>query len=158
MSLHEEMIAADGLQYEVRNYRKKNQYSWNWSCNVCGDSATNLRKARFWVDAKQQSLVCHCFNCGYSAPFTMYLRDYHAHAHESFRRSTIKESAPTTFDLDRIFNRKGVYDDTLCHLFYVDKYPDRKQWLDTLVQKKIKLKKYNINRLIQLHGEKHVKE
>ena len=103
-------------------------------------------------------LVCHCFNCGYSAPFTMYLRDFHAHAHESFRRSTIKDSAPIIFDLDRIFNRKGVSDDTLCHLFYVDKYPNRKQWLDTLVQKKIKLKKYNINRLIQLHGEKHVKE
>jgi len=96
MSLHEEMIAADGLQFEVRNYRKKGQYSWNWSCNICGDSATNSRKARFWVDAKQGSLVCHCFNCGYSAPFTLYLRDHHAHHAESFRRSTIREAAPTT--------------------------------------------------------------
>jgi len=155
MSLHEEMIAADGLQYEVRNYRKKNQYSWNWSCNVCGDSATNQRRARFWVDAKQQSLVCHCFNCGYSAPFTMYLRDYHSHVYQSFRKSIVKEGAPQIFDLDRLFTRKGVSDDTLCHLFYIDRFSDRKIWLDHLINKKLKLSKYNITKLAKLHGEYH---
>ena len=155
MSMHEEMIAADGLQFEVRNYRKKGQYSWNWSCNICGDSATNSRKARFWVDAKQGSLVCHCFNCGYSAPFTLYLRDYHAHHAESFRRSTIRESAPTTFDIDRLFNRKGISDDTLLKLFYVDKFPNQFDWLDYLKAKKIKLKRYNLERIVNLHRNYH---
>ena len=155
MSLHEEMIAADGLQYEVRNYRKKNQYSWNWSCNVCGDSATNQRKARFWVDAKQQSLVCHCFNCGYSAPFTMYLRDYHSHVYQSYRKSVIQEQAPSAFDLDRLFLRKGVGDDTLCDLFYITRFKSQRAWLDHLVEKKIRLKKYNLNKLVELHKGYH---
>ena len=57
--LHNLITIADQLTYEVRNYKKKSQYSWNWSCQVCGDSATNPRKARFWVDAKKQGLVCH---------------------------------------------------------------------------------------------------
>lgn len=149
MSLHEEMIAADGLQYEVRNYRKKNQYSWNWSCQVCGDSATNLRKARFWVDAKKGSLVCHCFNCGYSAPFRMYLRDFHSNSYETLKKSTIRENQPTLFDLDRLVSR--LDSETLTSLFYIDQYSSLNDWKTQLVSKKIKLKKYNLEILLNLH-------
>jgi transcription elongation factor Elf1 len=153
MSQHEEMIVADGLQYEVRNYRKKNQYSWNWSCQVCGDSTTNQRKARFWVDAKNNSLVCHCFNCGYSAPFRMYVRDFHAHAYENLKRANVKENQPTLFDLDRIVNRCDS--ETLTKLFYIDQYPSHVNWTNQLRSKKIKLKKYNLEVLLNLHRKYH---
>ena len=154
---HEQMIIADSLTFEVRNYRKKTQYSWNWSCQVCGDSATNPRKARFWVDAKEGSLVCHCFNCGYSSSFINYIKDYHPNHYERFRKDTVQANAPVVFDLDRLFTRKGIAKEDLAKLFYVDKYPDVKQWAKILVNKKIKLSRYNLDILINLHKEHHEK-
>ena len=155
--LHNLITIADQLTYEVRNYKKKSQYSWNWSCQVCGDSATNPRKARFWVDAKKQGLVCHCFNCGYSANFITYIKDYHPQHYETYKRETANEVLPTMFDIDRLFERKGITDDTLLKLFFGDKFTSKKKWLRHLVEKKITLKKYNINRLLTIHKKHHEK-
>tara|TARA_B100000927_G_C16255074_1_gene385103 strand:+ start:142 stop:630 length:489 start_codon:yes stop_codon:yes gene_type:complete len=155
--LHNLITIADSLTYEVRNFRKKSQYSWNWSCQVCGDSATNPRKARFWVDEKDQGLVCHCFNCGYSANFISYIKDYHPQQYETYKRETVDEVLPSTFDLDSLFNKKGISDDTLLKLFYGDKHYSKKELLRDLVSKKIRLRKYNLLRLLKLHDEHHEK-
>ena len=61
------------------------------------------------------------------------------------------------FDIDRLFERKGITDDTLLKLFFGDKFTSKKKWLQHLVQKKIQLKKYNINRLLTIHKKHHEK-
>ena len=64
---------------------------------------------------------------------------------------------PSTFDLDRLFDRKGIAESTLLKIFYGDKFTNKKQWLNHLIQKKIVLKKYNINRLLNIHQKHHEK-
>ena len=141
------------LSVEVRNFHKhRNGKSWSWSCEVCGDSRTNRRKARFGVALKDGSFVVHCFNCGYSASFSHYLKDYHPHQYERLVVSGFMEHNPLMNDIDRLFNGT-VSDKTLANLFFINKFPNTKYWLDYLEKKKIKLKKENIKRLYNMHKE-----
>lgn len=53
------------LGSRLRNFKKKNDYVWNFSCPVCGDSVTNKLKARGYVYRKKSDLFVKCYNCGY---------------------------------------------------------------------------------------------
>jgi hypothetical protein len=48
----------------LRNFKQKNTNLWNFSCPYCGDSKTNLLKARGYVFAKGNDLFYRCHNCG----------------------------------------------------------------------------------------------
>lgn len=52
------------LSSRVRNFKKTNEYTWNFSCPFCGDSKTNTRKARGYVHKKNTALYYKCHNCG----------------------------------------------------------------------------------------------
>lgn len=48
---------------KLRNFKKKGDNLYNFSCPVCGDSKTNKRKARGYVYEKEGNVVYHCHNC-----------------------------------------------------------------------------------------------
>lgn len=52
------------LSHRLRNFKRKNDYLWNFSCPVCGDSKKNLTKARGYVYKKGNNLFYSCKNCG----------------------------------------------------------------------------------------------
>jgi transcription elongation factor Elf1 len=52
------------LSHRLRNFKRKNDYLWNFSCPVCNDSAKNLTKARGYVYKKGNNLFYSCKNCG----------------------------------------------------------------------------------------------
>lgn len=54
------------ISYKLRNFKKKNDYYWNFSCPICGDSKKNELKARGFVYKNQDRLVYKCHNCGVS--------------------------------------------------------------------------------------------
>lgn len=57
----------------------------NSRCPVCGDSATNEFKARFWVyEHKSGPLLCKCFNCGLSQKFTNFLKEQNEALYREF--------------------------------------------------------------------------
>lgn len=58
----------------LRNFRRKGPDLWNFSCSVCGDSTTNLRKARGFIYGKGGGLVYHCHNCGVTMGFPKLLK------------------------------------------------------------------------------------
>jgi hypothetical protein len=60
------MKFASLLGTRLRNFAKKNDYLWNYSCPVCGDSKTNPRKARGYIYKFKQDLLVKCHKCGYS--------------------------------------------------------------------------------------------
>ena len=64
--LHIDMKFASLLGTRLRNFAKKNDYLWNYSCPVCGDSKTNPRKARGYIYKFKQDLLVKCHKCGYS--------------------------------------------------------------------------------------------
>ena len=64
--LHIDTKYASMLSTRLRNFAKKNDYLWNYSCPVCGDSKSNSRKARGYIYKFKQDLLVKCHKCGYS--------------------------------------------------------------------------------------------
>lgn len=77
------------LSSRLRNFSRKEQFLWNFSCPVCGDSTTNQRKARGFVYEKDGSLRFYCHNCSAGRPFRKFLQHidpdlYREYLFESF--------------------------------------------------------------------------
>lgn len=58
---------ASMLAPRLRNFKRKNQYLWNFSCPVCGDSKTDKTKSRGYIYRKETDLFVKCHNCGYGS-------------------------------------------------------------------------------------------
>ena len=56
---------ANILGSRLRNFKQKNDYIWNYSCPVCGDSSKNKLKARGYIYRKKSDLFVKCHNCNY---------------------------------------------------------------------------------------------
>jgi transcription elongation factor Elf1 len=54
------------LAPRLRNFKRKSEYLWNFSCAVCGDSSKNKLKARGYIYKVKTGLFVKCHNCGYS--------------------------------------------------------------------------------------------
>lgn len=64
--LHIDAKYAAILGPRLRNFAKKNDYLWNYSCPVCGDSKKSPRKARGFIYKFKNDLLVKCHKCGYS--------------------------------------------------------------------------------------------
>jgi hypothetical protein len=51
------------VSFRLRNFKRKGQHQWNFSCPVCGDSKTNKSKARGYIYPVKGKLLFHCHNC-----------------------------------------------------------------------------------------------
>jgi transcription elongation factor Elf1 len=60
-----------------RNFkvRKTSPFLTNFSCEICGDSQINKRRARAYIGEKKNNLFYYCHNCNVSFSFESYL--YH---------------------------------------------------------------------------------
>ena len=50
----------------LRNFKQKDQYLFNASCPVCGDSTTKKTKARLYIYRQKTGMFVRCHKCGYS--------------------------------------------------------------------------------------------
>lgn len=64
MSLSVESKYIGLISHRLRNFKRKQDYLWNFSCPICGDSKKNTLKARGYVYKKGNSLFYSCKNCG----------------------------------------------------------------------------------------------
>jgi hypothetical protein len=65
---------ASILGARLRNFKKKNDYLWNYSCPVCGDSSKNKLKARGYIYRKQSDLFVRCHNCNYGTNLGSFIK------------------------------------------------------------------------------------
>lgn len=141
------------LKLEVRNFKKnRNRNQWHWSCEVCGDSRIDTRKARFGVTKKDNVWVCNCFNCGYSNTFNSYLKHFHPRYYDRVTVSSFNNNIPQMYDLNYLVEG-AVEDKKLIHLFFINRYSNTKLWLEYFKSKKISLKESNIRRLYNIHKD-----
>lgn len=83
------------ISYKLRNFKKKNDYYWNFSCPICGDSKKNELKARGFVYKNQDRLVYKCHNCGISTSIGNLLKQldplvYNEYVLERYKENTSK--------------------------------------------------------------------
>lgn len=65
--LYVDVKYANMLSPRLRNYKHKNDFLWNFSCPVCGDSSKNKLKARGYIYKVKTGLFVKCHNCGYGS-------------------------------------------------------------------------------------------
>ena len=51
------------LSFRLRNFKRKGNDQWNFSCPFCGDSKTNKYKARGFIFERKGKLRYYCHNC-----------------------------------------------------------------------------------------------
>lgn len=51
------------LSFRLRNFKRKGNNHWNFSCPICNDSKSNKLKARGYVFEKKGKLRYYCHNC-----------------------------------------------------------------------------------------------
>ena len=61
--LHIDAKYVQILGPRLRNFKKKSDYLWNFSCPICGDSSTNQTKARGYIYRTKTDLFYRCHNC-----------------------------------------------------------------------------------------------
>ncbi len=67
-------------------------------CPICGDSATNPNKTRFWIFERDNKAQTFCFNCSYSNELQWFLKDFNYPLYEEYRLAKFgapKKKAPT---------------------------------------------------------------
>ena len=136
----------------VRNFKHSSPNNWGWSCLICGDSKRDKRKARFGVSKVKNELLCNCFNCGWSGTFKTYLQYQHPDLARRVTREHFKENKPLNEETinDRII--KEVDSEILIQIYYINKEPNIKNWLNLLLKKKIHIKNSeNQKKLVSLH-------
>jgi len=138
------------LVNRVRNYTRKTQYLWNWSCDVCGDSKSKQHRARFYVNKRDNNLMCFCHNCGYAGTFTMYTRLKHPDLYKRISQNNFLNTVVDMFDYNTIINRKGITEDILAEIFFIKKFKNEEQYRTFLSRKNILLEEKNLERLISI--------
>ena len=86
------------LSYKLRNFKKKKENYWNFSCPICGDSKKDANKARGYVFLHKSRLVYKCHNCGYSSNVGNLIKNLDSNMYNEYVLERYKENASKQFD------------------------------------------------------------
>lgn len=68
------------LSYRLRNFKKKSENLYNFSCPEppygCGDSEKNEKKARAYFFSDKEGYRFHCHNCSKARSFEIFLKEF----------------------------------------------------------------------------------
>lgn len=80
------------ISSRLRNYKKKSQYLWNFSCPLCGDSEKVKTKARGYIYQKKGKFVFHCHNCSATLSLSNFIKKVDPVIHNDFVREYLQEN------------------------------------------------------------------
>lgn len=99
MSLFVDEKFINSISHLLRNFRKKADHLWNFSCPFCGDSKKNKLKARAYIFRVKDDLVFKCHNCGEAHSFSDLIKSldsnvYKEYVYESYLEKGDTKEAP----------------------------------------------------------------
>ena len=77
------------LSFRLRNFKKKNNQLWNFSCPLCGDSKTNPRKARGYVYSVKGTLRYHCHKCGVTTNVPNLIKHLDSNLYDEYNKESL---------------------------------------------------------------------
>lgn len=83
-----------GTRLERFKIKRESPFLAQSRCEVCGDSATDKKKARFYIYEKNHELNCNCMNCGLSTTLLSYLKIHHKALFDEFIFDKFKNNGP----------------------------------------------------------------
>lgn len=75
----------------LRNFKRKSNKLFNFSCWYCGDSEKNPRKARAYFYEKDRACLYHCHNCGKSTNLKKFLSDLDYNLYKEYLKDTLSD-------------------------------------------------------------------
>lgn len=72
------------LSTRFRNFKKKRDALWNFSCPFCGDSKKDKKKARGFVYKKGNQLFYKCYNCPASFNFPNFVKNLDSDLYDQY--------------------------------------------------------------------------
>ena len=142
---------ANMLGARLRNFKQKNDYLWNYSCPVCGDSSKNKLKARGYIYRAKQDLFCKCHNCGYSTNIGNLIkyvdtRLYDEYVLERYKAGAVKHNSHKNVEAIIPETKKPVLleDDILSPLKRLDKLDVTHPAVQYVVKRKIPRDKWHL--------------
>ena len=150
IELHEQVNIIQQISSRVRNFNRRNDYLWNWSCDICGDSKKDLRKARFYVGRNDTGLSCFCHNCGYSSSLINYIHYQHPDIAKQLTQKSFLDQQFDIFDPSSLVRK--LDDDILTYIFFIDKHQEKNNWINELKSRKILVDKVSLKRLLTIHN------
>lgn len=81
------------LAHRFRNFKKKGNTTWNFSCPYCGDSKKNPRKARGYVYTSKGKCTYHCHKCGVHIPISQLIKDTDQHLFSEYLKEKLMDKA-----------------------------------------------------------------
>lgn len=137
----------------LRNFKQKNDYLWNYSCPVCGDSTKNKLKARGYIYRMKQDLFAKCHNCGYSSNIGNLIKYVDSKIYDEYVLERYKSGATRYNDHKDVKETSVVLetqkeelleDDILEPLSRLDKLPLSHPAVAYLISRKIPRDKWNL--------------
>jgi len=139
------------ISYKLRNFKKKNDYYWNFSCPICGDSQKNVLKARGYVFKHDQRLVYKCHNCGFSSNIGNLIKHldpilYNEYVMERYKENSSKHNDHVKLEETSIqINPDPIlYDSILDNLQRIDKLDLEHPAKQYVVNRKIPADKWDL--------------
>lgn len=136
------------ISYKLRNFKRKNDNYWNFSCPICGDSKKNPLKARGFVFKHQNRLVYKCHNCSYSSNVGSLIKFLDPILYNEYVLEKYKESSDNTYikpiqefvPEPKVELKDGVLDELSCLSDLPDTHPAVRYLLDRKIPRdKLKL-------------------
>ena len=78
---------------QLSQFKKKNDYLYNFRCPYCGDSQRSQHKARGYVFKKDNTLIYKCHNCGIGASLKKLLTHIDMKIHNDYLFERYKKSS-----------------------------------------------------------------
>ena len=89
------------ISHRLRNFTKKGDYLWNFSCPYCGDSQTNKRKARGFVYRTKNDLFYKCHNCSHGTTLSKLIEYVDFSLHKEYVLERYKEGLTSSGQADK---------------------------------------------------------
>ena len=72
------------ISHRLRNYTKKGDFLWNFSCPYCGDSQKNQKKARGFIYRVKNDLFYKCHNCSHGTTVSKLVEYVDPNLHQEY--------------------------------------------------------------------------
>ena len=84
------------ISHRLRNYTKKGDFLWNFSCPFCGDSQKNRKKARGFIYRTKNDLFYKCHNCSHGTTVSKLVEYVDPNLHQEYVMERYKEGSNGT--------------------------------------------------------------
>ena len=151
---------AQILGGRLRNFKQKEDYLWNYSCPVCGDSTRNKNKARGYIYRTRADLFAKCHKCGHSTNLGNLIKYVDTALYDEYDLERYKAGATRYHDHKDIADTQVVLetpkidlleDDILESLTRMDKLPLTHPAMKTLIDRKIPRDMWHLLYLSLIH-------